>query len=131
MPCCGLHEYRQRVPLKYAVAGFGVFWGAFVVAFLSGIVLIGRRRGRSVLKILTSFLRALWMDTMRSQDSLPARWNCRCSGYLLGLSPKLAATVYHHPEIGFVYVPISLVIGLVVLAWWLRIHFFGGARFLW
>ena len=117
MPCCGLHEYREKVPLKYTLAGCGVFWGGFFIALISGLVLAWTRNGRSILRILTSFMGALWIDTMRQRDSIPARWSCRCSGYFLPLSPRLAAVIYRRPEIAFVYAPLLVLLGVVALGW--------------
>ncbi len=105
MPCCGLHEYRERVPPKYTLSGGVVFWGAFLTAFLGSLLTIWSTLGRAVLRVQWNFLRALWMETMRARDSVPARLSCRLSGYLLNRSPRLAAFIYHHPEVPFVVAP--------------------------
>ena len=112
MPCCGLHEYRRKVPLKYMVSGGLVFWGAFAAALLFGVLTVWTARGRLILRSQASFLRSLWVETMRRRDSIPARWSCRLSGTALRVSPRLAAMIYHHPEVAFIYAPLF---GLVVL----------------
>lgn len=107
MPCCGLTEYRQRVPLKYTLAGSVVFWGAFLAAFLFGLLTVFTERGRNVLRIQASFLRSLWQETMRNRDSVPARLSCRLSGRFLDVWPRMAEMIYKHPEIPFIYVPLA------------------------
>jgi hypothetical protein len=106
MPCCGLHEYRRTVPLKYMVSGGAVFWSTFAAALLFGLVMVWSARGRLVLRIQAEFLRSLWLETMRSSDSIPARWSCRLSGLALRISPRLATVIYRHPELAFIYAPL-------------------------
>jgi hypothetical protein len=114
MPCCGLHEYQQRAPLKYTLSGGAVFWGAFSAALFAGALLSWSAKGRSLLRVQANFLRALWRETMRQRDSIPARYSCRLSGRLWLLSPRLAALVYRRPEIAFIYWPC---LGLAILVW--------------
>ena len=106
MPCCGLHEYRRTVPVKYMVSGGAVFWSAFTAGLLFGLVTVWSARGRLVLRIQAEFLRSLWLETMRSSDSIPARWSCRLSGLALRISPRLATVIYRHPEVAFIYAPL-------------------------
>ena len=113
MPCCRLHEYQQRAPLKYTLSG-AVFWGAFTAALFAGTLLSWTPKGRSLLRVQANFLRALWRETMRERDSIPARYSCRLSGRLWLLSPRLAALIYRRPEIAFIYWPC---LGLAVLVW--------------
>jgi hypothetical protein len=113
MPCCGLHEYRRKVPVKYMVSGGTVFWGIFVGALLVGLATAWTARGRLILRVQAEFLRSLWSETMRSQESIPARWSCRLSGTALRLSPRLATVIYRHPEIPFIYAPL-VALGVVV-----------------
>lgn len=113
MPCCGLHEYREKVPLKYTLSGGAVFWGTFLMALLGGVLMAWDRRGRWILHVQGNFLRALWTETMRRTDSIPARWSCRVSGHLLKFSPRLAAAVYRHPEVPLLYAPVLGLLALV------------------
>jgi len=115
MPCCGLHEYRRKVPLKYMVSGGTVFWGIFAVALLVGLATVWSAEGRMILRVQAEFLRSLWSETMRSQDSNPARWSCRLSGTALRVSPRLATVIYRYPEIAFIYVPL-IAVGIGVSA---------------
>jgi hypothetical protein len=113
MPCCGLHEYRRRVPIKYMLSGGLVFWSVFVAASTFGLVTVWSARGRLVLRVQAEFLRSLWTETMRRHDSVPARWSCRLSGRALALSPRLAEMIYRHPEVPFIYTPL-VAMGLVI-----------------
>jgi hypothetical protein len=113
MPCCGLHEYRRKVPMKYMVSGGLVFWGTFLLALIFGLVTAWSARGRLILRVQAEFLRSLWTETMRQRDSIPARWSCRLSGRALGLSPRLAAMIYRHPEVPFIYAPLLILAVLV------------------
>jgi hypothetical protein len=113
MPCCGLHEYRRKIPLKYVVAGGLVFWGTFLAGLIFGLATVWSARGRLVLRVQGQFLRSLWAETMRHQDSIPARWSCRLSGHALRISPRLAEVVYRHPELPFIYVPLAAVALLI------------------
>lgn len=99
MPCCGLHEHRVRVPVRYMASGALVFWGMFVGGILLGVLTCWSAFGRSLLRIQGSFLSALWQETMRSERSVPARLSCRLSGYLFPISPRMAAFVFRHPEL--------------------------------
>jgi hypothetical protein len=112
MPCCGLHEYRRKVPMKYMVSGGLVFWGTFLVALTFGLITAWTARGRLILRVQAEFLRSLWTETMRQRDSIPARWSCRLSGRALSVSPRLAEMIYRHPEVPFIYAPL---VGLVAL----------------
>jgi hypothetical protein len=114
MPCCGLHEYRRKVPMKYMMSGGLVFWGAFLVALAVGLCTAWSVRGRLILRVQAEFLRSLWTETMRQRDSVPARWSCRLSGRALSISPRLAEMIYRHPEVPFIYAPL---IGLALLVW--------------
>lgn len=122
MPCCGLHEYRERVPLKYTLAGMLVFWGAFVGASVLGILLCWTRMGRSLLACQWEFLRSIWKETMRDRDSVPARWSCRLSGYVLPIWPGLAETVYRRPEVLFLLTP-CILLGATATVTWLVCQF--------
>ena len=113
MPCCGLTEYRERVPIKYTAAGLVVFWGGFSVALAAGLLTCWLPWGRHVLRWCGAFLLALWRDTMRNPASVPARWACRLSGRLLPVSPIAAEWVFRHPEAPVVAVT---VVGIAVLA---------------
>lgn len=113
MPCCGLHEYRQKVPLKYVISGGLVFWGTFLAGLLFGLATVWSARGRLVLRVQAEFLRSLWAETMRHRDSIPARWSCRLSGHALRVSPRLAEVIYRHPELPFIYAPLSALAVLV------------------
>lgn len=113
MPCCGLHEYRRKVPVKYMVSGGLVFWGMFVLGLAFGLVTAWGPRGRLILRVQAEFLRSLWAETMRQRDSIPARWSCRLSGRALSISPRLAEMIYRHPEVPFIYLPL-LGLGLLV-----------------
>ena len=113
MPCCGLHEYRRTVPMKYMVAGGLVFWTTFLVALLFGLLTAWSARGRLLLRTEAEFLRSLWRETMRGRDSIPARWACRFSGSALRVSPSLAGLIYRHPEISFIYAPLLVLAGLL------------------
>jgi hypothetical protein len=113
MPCCGLHEYRRKVPMKYMVSGGLVFWGTFLLALIFGLVTAWSARGRLILRVQAEFLRSLWTETMRQRDSIPARWSCRLSGRALGLSPRLATMIYRHPEVPFIYAPLLILAVLV------------------
>ena len=115
MPCCGLHEYRRKVPIKYMLSGGAVFWSTFAVALLVGVGTVWSSRGRLILRVQAEFLRSLWRETMRSGDSVPARWSCRLSGLAIRLSPRLATLVYRHPEVPFIYGPL-LGLGMLVSA---------------
>jgi hypothetical protein len=107
MPCCGLTEYRQKVPLKYTISGAAVFWGVFTTAVLVGLLTAWSPWGRQILHVQASFLQTLWIETMRRRDSVPAHWSCRMSGRMLTLSPRLAQLIYRHPELPFVYAPVT------------------------
>jgi hypothetical protein len=112
MPCCGLTEYRHKVPMKYMLSGGLVFWGTFLVALTFGLITAWSVRGRLILRVQAEFLRSLWAETMRQRDSIPARWSCRLSGHALSISPRLAEMIYRHPEVPFIYAPL---LGLAVL----------------
>ena len=114
MPCCGLHEYREKAALRYILAGAAVFWAGFASLLAAGLVLAWSRRGRALLGVAAAFLGALWRETMRETGSVPAHWSCRLSGRLFGMSPALAGFVYRHPEAAFIYAPVLLV--AVILA---------------
>lgn len=118
MPCCGLHEYRRTVPVKYMIAGGLVFWTTFLAALLVGLLTVWSARGRLLLRTEAEFLRSLWRETMRGRDSIPARWACRLSGAALRVSPSLAGLIYRRPEILFIYAPLlalaSLLSGLLL-----------------
>jgi hypothetical protein len=115
MPCCGLHEYRRKVPLKYVVTGGLVFWGTFLAGLIFGLTTVWSARGRLVLRVQAQFLRSLWAETMRHHDSIPARWSCRLSGHALRVSPRLAEVVYRHPEVPFIYAPLAAVALLITV----------------
>ena len=121
MPCCGLHEYRRTVPVKYMVTGGAVFWGTFALALIFGLTTVWSERGRLVLRVQGEFLRSLWLETMRSSESVPARWSCRLSGLALRISPGLATMIYRHPELPFIYAPL-LAVGGVLSAGFLLLH---------
>ena len=76
MPCCGLTEYRERVPIKYTAAGLVVFWGGFAVALTAGLLTCWLPWGRHVLRSCGAFLLALWGDTMRNPASPWTRLCC-------------------------------------------------------
>jgi hypothetical protein len=113
MPCCGLHEYRRKVPVKYMLSGGAVFWTTFVVGLTFGLATVWTARGRLILRVQAEFLRSLWIESMRSHESVPARWSCRLSGMALRVSPRLATVIYRHPEVPFVYGPL-IGLGLVI-----------------
>jgi hypothetical protein len=113
MPCCGLHEYRRKVPVKYIVSGGLVFWGTFVVALMVGLVTVWSARGRLILRVQAEFLRSLWTETMRNRDSIPAQWSCRLSGLAIRVSPRLATVIYRHPELPFIYAPLLTLVALI------------------
>lgn len=117
MPCCGLHEYRRTVPVKYMLSGGAVFWSTFAVALLFGLVTIWSARGRLILRVQAEFLRSLWLETMRSSESVPARWSCRLSGLAIRVSPRLATVIYRHPELPFIYVPLVTLALLISVGW--------------
>lgn len=119
MPCCGLHEHRQRVPMKYTLAGGLVFWGAFLAALTLGLATCWSARGRWILRTQAGFIRSLWIETMRQHDSIPARLSCRLSGRVLHFSPRLAEMIYRHPEVPFVYAPVLAVLLLACSGVWL------------
>lgn len=121
MPCCGLHEYRRTVPVKYMVTGGAVFWTTFGLALLFGVATLWSARGRLILRVQSEFLRSLWLETMRSSESVPARWSCRLSGLVIRLSPRLATTIYRHPELPFIYAPL-FVLGVVASVGWLVVQ---------
>jgi hypothetical protein len=54
---------------------------------------------------------------MRDRDSIPARWSCRISGYLLRISPALAGLVYRRPEIPFLTAPALGLAALGSILW--------------
>jgi hypothetical protein len=112
MPCCGLHEYRRKVPMKYMLSGGLVFWGTFLLTLGFGLVTAWSAQGRLLLRVQAEFLRSLWTETMRRRDSIPAQLSCRLSGRALGISPRLAEIIYRHPEVPFLYAPL---IGLAIL----------------
>ena len=118
MPCCGLNEYRDKVALKYTLSGGAVFWCGFAVVLIIGALLAWIPSGRMILRVQWNFLCALWDETMRQRDSVPARWSCRLSGRLLNAWPRLAAIVYRHPEVPLVYAPVVGLVGLVGAALW-------------
>lgn len=99
MPCCGLHEYRVKVPIRYTLAGGVVFWGGLILMMVLGVLTCWSGPGRQMLKAGGAFLGALWRETMRSPGSVPARWACRLSGRVLKVSPALAELVFRHPEL--------------------------------
>ncbi len=103
MPCCGLAEFRVKVPAHLVIAGVALFWTAFFVAFLCGVALVWLPVGRGILASQREFLRAFWLETMRQPGSAPARWSCRFSGYLLPISPSAARLVYQRPELPLVF----------------------------
>lgn len=113
MPCCGLQEYRRKVPIKYMVSGGLVFWGTFLVALTFGLITAWSVRGRLILRVQAEFLRSLWAETMRQRDSIPARWSCRLSGRAFSLSPRLAGMIYRHPEVPFIYAPLLALAALL------------------
>lgn len=118
MPCCGLSEFRHHVPLKYTFTGTTLFWGIFALSFFIGVLLSWNRIGRGILAAEFEFVKALWRETMRQPDSIPAKWSCRLSGYLLPLSPGLAATVFRHPELPIIIIMILgglLIVGVTTL----------------
>jgi hypothetical protein len=115
MPCCGLHEYRRKVPLKYVLSGGAVFWGVFLVAVVVGLTTAWSTRGRLILRVQAEFLRSLWSETMRSHDSIPARWSCRLSGAALRVSPRIATVIYRYPEVPFIYAPL-VALGIIISA---------------
>lgn len=112
MPCCGLEQPRERIPARYAIAGGGVFWGAFLIGALVGVATCWRARGRWLLAVEWGFLRALWAEALRRPTSVPVRVNCRLSGRLLRVAPAFAAWLYRHPEVLLVVVPGLVLIGL-------------------
>jgi len=111
MPCCGLSEYRVKVPWKFTVAGAIVFWGAFSALLVLGIIFCWTRRGRSLLAIQRQFLVSLWGEAMRDRESIQSRWSCRISGYVLPWSRPLAKLIYRRPEI-----PLGVLGGLAIAA---------------
>jgi hypothetical protein len=115
MPCCGLHEYRRKVPVKYMLSGGAVFWSTFALGLAFGLLTVWTARGRLVLRVQAEFLRSLWLETMRSSESVPARWSCRLSGLAIRVSPRLATVIYRHPEVPFIYGPL-LGVGTLVSA---------------
>ena len=118
MPCCGLTEYRERVPFRYTAAGTVVFWGAFALAVIAGALGCWRPGGRRLLAACGAFLAALWRDTMRNPSSVPARWACRMSGRLLPISPAAAEWVFRHPEapvLGLVVLTLGILAGVIWL----------------
>jgi hypothetical protein len=123
MPCCGLHEYRRTVPVKYMVTGGAVFWTTFALGLVFGLATIWSTRGRLILRVQAEFVRSLWLETMRSSESVPARWSCRLSGLALRVSPRLATTIYRHPELPFIYAPV-LLLGLLLSAGWMVLDHF-------
>ena len=98
MPCCGLTEYRRRVPFKLTLVGMIVFWSVFTATVLAGLAMSWRASGRLTLRTCGAFLGALWVDTMRQPHSIPAQWACRLSGFLLPVWPAAGEFVYRHPE---------------------------------
>lgn len=112
MPCCGLSEYRRKVPIKYTVIGMILFWGIYSMSFVTGILMSWNKLGRGVLKAQFEFSKVLWKETMRQHDSTPAKWSCRLSGYLLPISPAFAGIIFHHPE--FPLFAIIIVIGFII-----------------
>jgi hypothetical protein len=123
MPCCGLHEYRRTVPVKYMLTGGAVFWTTFALGLGFGLATIWSTRGRLILRVQGEFLRSLWLETMRSSESMPARWSCRLSGLALRVSPRLATMIYRHPELPFIYAPV-LLLGLLLSGGWMVLHHF-------
>ncbi len=121
MPCCGLHEYRRSVPLKYMLSGGAVFWTTFGLGLLFGLATVWSARGRLILRVQAEFLRSLWLETMRSSESIPARWSCRLSGLALRVSPRLATMIYRHPELPFIYAPV-VALSIVLSAGWFVLH---------
>jgi len=115
MPCCGLTEYRERVPIKYTAAGFVVFWGGFALAVIAGLLTVWLPWGRSMLRSCWAFLGALWRDTMRNPAAVPGRWACRLSGRLLTVSPSAAEWVFRHPEAPVLAVTVAAVAALAGL----------------
>ena len=113
MPCCGLSEYRVKVPLKYTLTGVLVFWSTFIGTLLVGLLLVLSSLGRQILKCQGAFIQALWYETMRQPESIPARWACRLSGYLFQVSPTLAEIIYRRPEIP-VFMVLSLLVSIVI-----------------
>lgn len=113
MPCCGLEQPRERVAARYAVAGGGVFWAAFVIGGLVGAATCWQARGRWLLAVEWSFLRALWREAMRRPTSTPVRLNCRLSGRLLRVAPGVAGWLYRHPEVLLIVAPGLVLVGLL------------------
>jgi hypothetical protein len=99
MPCCGLSEFRVKVPAHLSVAGVALLSLAFTVAFVVGLATAWRPLGRGILRVQGAFLAALWREAMRNPQAAPARWSCRMSGYLLPVSPRLASWVSGRPEL--------------------------------
>ena len=113
MPCCGLHEHQVKIPFRHTAAGSVVFWGFFAIGLVAGLALCWLPVGRNLLRAQREFVRALWREAMRGDQSLPSRLSCRISGTLLPHSPRLAAWVFRHPEVPLLYLPVA---GLVAIA---------------
>ncbi len=121
MPCCGLHEYRRSVPLKYMLSGGAVFWTTFGLGLLFGLATVWSARGRLILRVQAEFLRSLWLETMRSSESIPARWSCRLSGLALRVSPRLATMLDRRPELPGISAPV-VALSIVLSAGWFVLH---------
>lgn len=115
MPCCGLQEFRVKVPTRLTVAGVALLTSAFTALFLAGLFLVWLPVGRGILRCQKEFLAALWRETMRREGSAPARWSARLSGFLLPLSPAAAAFIYRRPEVPVLVAASSVVAGLAGL----------------
>jgi len=113
-----LSEYRVKVSYKYAFCGVVIFWSLFLSLLVVGVFASWSTFGRGVLLSQFEFLRALWRETMRHHDSVPARWSCRISGYFLHVAPWLAEWVYKRPELPL------FVLGCSVTAFIIAVMFF-------
>jgi hypothetical protein len=103
------------------LSGGAVFWTTFGLGLLFGLATVWSARGRLILRVQAEFLRSLWLETMRSSESIPARWSCRLSGLALRVSPRLATMIYRHPELPFIYAPV-VALSIVLSAGWFVLH---------
>lgn len=118
MPCCGLHELRERVPIRYTIAGSIIFWGALLSFLIFSVVNIGRPVSQHIWRVIAQFFRSLWHEAMRDSSSIPSRWSCRLSSYVFKVSPRAAEKIAMLPEIAFIYAPIALLIVVLGLIHW-------------
>jgi len=113
MPCCGLAEFRVKVPTRLTLAGIALLTVTFTILFVAGVALCWRPVGRGILRCQKGFLTALWRESMRGEDTAFRRFGARASGWLLPRFPRAAAMVYRRPEVPLLAAVSAAIVGVI------------------